>query len=122
MPFRRLFFVIGFGFFAFVGKAQSEEEIYSLLDDTVPARAAVTTMRQHAPGVVLAESYVQPKVQDIAKASVNSLQPPNRQARAEHSRHATARGQHPALRSRGGFHHRHRRRVDHRPNGGRRRS
>lgn len=71
MPFRRLFFVIGFGFFAFVGKAQSEEEIYSLLDDTVPARAAVTTMRQHAPGVVLAESYVQPKVQDIAKASVN---------------------------------------------------
>lgn len=71
MPFRRLFFVIGFGFFAFVGKAQSEEEIYSLLDDTVPARAAVTTMRQHAPGVVLAESYVQPKVQDIAKASIN---------------------------------------------------
>lgn len=28
MPFRRLFFVIGLGFFAFVGKAQSEEEIY----------------------------------------------------------------------------------------------
>lgn len=71
MSFRRLFFVIGLGFFAFVGKAQSEEEIYSLLDDTVPARAAVTTMRQHAPGVVLAENYVQPKVQDIAKASVN---------------------------------------------------
>jgi len=71
MLFRQWICVIGLGFFGFVGSAQSEDEVYSLLDDTQPTRAAVTSMRQYAPGVVLEENYVQPKVQDIAKASVN---------------------------------------------------